>query len=590
MRKTLNINLGGIAFIIDENAFELLHNYLETLKAKFKNASERDEILNDIEARIAEMLNQKLGGSKEVISVEDVQYIIGIMGKPEDIAGEESPVESSAATTTSSPSYTYSSPVKRRLFRDPDDEKVAGVVSGLCHYFGINDPTWVRLAVVLLCFVSFGTVILVYILLALVIPKAQTSAEKLQMKGEPVNISTIEKEIKGAVNRAGESVNKFVREETFVQKLWGLVLTIAKGILKLIAAFIIFIGLIIIFALIAALFGVSVAGNAALAHAPHLLIENSTAISLLKVGLVFFIGAPVIALIYAALRMIFGRRTQAPWLKWVLIATWWAGIFLLGFGAYFTSQEFMTKATKNEEIALMQPVNGTLFVQLTDTLGNKISAEEEEDNNYNFNINQNGVVINGVSIDEMDRIPIGEPWLQLMPSPNDSFYVQKAITTRGKHKGDALTNSGYVIYNFSQKDTILNLPVYLELDKNGKYRFQEMKIRIAIPEGKHVSFADNIDHWRATVKGDGSFDDTYFANTTWTTQNGKVICVKGENHFNADEEKIEKEVEETIIKEEKKLNEEEGKLKDGEKKVEKKVIKIEKKTDKEDEDQSNEDF
>ena len=176
----------------------------------------------------------------------------------------------------------------------------------------------------------------------------------------------------------------------------------------------------------------------------------------------------------------------------------------------------------------MQPANGTLFVQLTDTLGNKLSSEDDDDENYNFNINQNGVVINGVSIDEMERIPIGEPWLQLMPSTNDSFYVQKSITTRGKHKGDALTNSGYVIYNFSQTDTVLNLPAYLELDKNGKYRFQEMKIRIAIPEGKHISFADNIDQWRATVKGDGSFDDTYFANTTWTTQNGKVICVKGE--------------------------------------------------------------
>ena len=92
---------------------------------------------------------------------------------------------------------------------------------------------------------------------------------------------------------------------------------------------------------------------------------------------------------------------------------------------------------------------------------------------------------------------------------------------------------------------MLNLPAYIELDKNGKYRFQEMKIRIAIPEGKSINFADNIDRWHATVKGDGSFDDTYFANTTWTVKNGKVICVKGENHFNAeDEEKIEKELEE----------------------------------------------
>jgi hypothetical protein len=123
-----------------------------------------------------------------------------------------------------------------------------------------------------------------------------------------------------------------------------------------------------------------------------------------------------------------------------------------------------------------------------------------------------------------------------MPSSNDSFYVQKIIGTRGRNKGDALTNSGYVIYNFSQTDTVLNLPAYLELDKNGKYRAQDLKLRIAVPEGKHIRFADNIDRWHATVKGDGSFDDTYFANTTWTTKNGKVVCVKGENHSNGEEE------------------------------------------------------
>ena len=99
MRKTLNINLGGMAFIIDENAFELLHNYLEALKRKFNNETERDEIMNDIEARIGEMLSQKLAGGKEVVSVEDVQTIMDAMGKPEDIAGEET---TGQATTTGS--------------------------------------------------------------------------------------------------------------------------------------------------------------------------------------------------------------------------------------------------------------------------------------------------------------------------------------------------------------------------------------------------------------------------------------------------------------------------------------------------------
>ncbi len=580
MRKTLNINLGGLAFIIDENAYELLHVYLESLKTKFKNEAGRDEILNDIEARIAEMLNQKLASRREVVGIEDVQYVTGIMGKPEDIAGEET--QTSPADNASQPENTLTGElVRRRLFRDPDDEKVAGVISGLCHYFGINDPTWVRLMVVLLCFVSFGTVVLVYILLAIVIPKAQTSAEKLQMKGEPVNISTIEKEIKGAVSRAGESVNRLVREQTFFEKFWGVSLTIITGLVKFIAGIIILAGFLVLVVLIAGLLGISFAGNNLFTHAPHLFIENSSALTFLKFGVALFIGAPVVAVIYAAMRLIFGKRTSAPMLKWILIAVWWIGVFMMSYGGFVIAKDFGTKATKNEEIALVQPPNGTLFIQLTDTLGNKISKDEDDDD-YNFNINQNGITINGVDIDELDRITIGEPALQLMPSLNDSFYIQKSIGTRGKNKGDALTNSGYVIYDISQHDTILSLPAYLELDKNGKYRFQDMKIRIAIPEGKFVSFADNLDRWAATVKGDNTYDDTYFANTTWTVKDGKVMCVKGENHFNA-EEKIEKEVEEVIEKHEKKIEEAEKKIEEAEKKIdeagkklEKKIIKIKK--------------
>ena len=124
MRKTLNINLGGLAFIIDENAFDLLHNYLEALKRKFGNESERDEIINDIEARIAEMLNHRLADRKEVVSVEDVQFVMDAMGKPEDIAGEEPGTSTSGASGTSAQSATAgASGPSKRLFRDPDDAR-----------------------------------------------------------------------------------------------------------------------------------------------------------------------------------------------------------------------------------------------------------------------------------------------------------------------------------------------------------------------------------------------------------------------------------------------------------------------------------
>lgn len=568
MKKTLNINLGGIAFIINEDAFDILHRYLEALKAKFKNDAEREEILNDIEARMADLLNQKLAGRKEVLSEDDVQYVIGIMGKPEDIAGEEEPVTTGSSNTeqpTSNTSSNTNTVVNKRLFRDADDAKVGGVISGLCHYFGINDPVWARLAVLLLCFVSFGTVILLYFLLVIIIPKALTSAEKLQMRGEPVNINTIEKEIRDAANRTGESVNKLVNQPNVFERLLHFFIEVMKFFLKIVAGFVIIVGLFVLGVLMLSFFGVAVAGSSMLTHAPHLLVDDPTTITLFNIGVGLFIAAPVIGIIYAAMRALLGaNRGRAPWLKWTLLAVWWIGVFMIIYSVGKNITSFRTTGTAHEKVAIMQPVNGNLVVQLTDTAGQKISADDDDEDN-NVNISFNGIYIGGSKLEDTDKLDIGEPSLQLMPSLNDSFYVEKIVSAQGETKGEGIRNGEFIFYSIGQTDTVVNLPARVYLNKNGKYRAQNVKIRIHIPEGKRVSFADNIDRWAATVKGDSNFDDTYFANTTWTTENGKVKCVKGENHFNEDDklevekiilEKKAKDVKEELEREAEKMKEE----------------------------------
>lgn len=585
MKKTLNINLGGLAFIINEDAFELLHRYLETLKAKFKDDGDRIEIMNDIEARMADLLNQKLAGKKEVLGVEDVEYVTGIMGKPEDIAGEEVNVttDGSSESDAAGNAYTYTQtnavPVNKRLFRDADDAKVGGVISGLCHYFGISDPVWARLAVVLLCFVSFGTVILLYLLLVIIIPKAITAAEKLQMKGEPVNINTIEREIRDAASRTSDSVNKLVNQPNLFERLLHYFVEVVKIVLKLIAGFIIVIGLFVLAVILLSFFGVAVAGNTMLSHAPHLLVDNPTTITIFNVGVALFIAAPLIALIYAALRAILGRnRGRAPWLKWTLLAAWWIGVFMIIYSVAQNVTNFRSTGTKHEQTAIMQPANGNILVQLTDTTGQKISADDDDEEN-DVNVNFNGIYIGGNRLEDIDKLDIGEPSLQLMPSQNDSFYVEKILSSQGESKTDGIKNTSFIGYNFSQTDTVVNLPARVYLDKNGKYRAQRVKIRIHIPEGKTVSFANNIDRWAATVKGDNSYDDTYFANTVWTVENGKVKCLKGENHYNEDESLNEKEdiIEEHVKQAKEELEEEGQKMKEDAEKHVKKIEKIIKK-------------
>lgn len=511
-----------MAFIIDENAFDLLYNYLETLKRKFKNEAERDEIMNDIEARIAEMLTQKLGDRKEVVSIDDATYVIGLMGKPEDIAGDEPEDETTSASSATQTTTTQR--VQKRLFRDPDDAKVSGVIAGLCHYFGINDPVWLRIAAVVLIPLTSGSIILVYLLMAIVVPKANTSAEKLQMKGEPINISTIEKEVKDAAGKFSATVTATFDSDDFFQRMWRYTSTGARIILKVFIAFIALCAIGALIAVFAAFAGFFAFGTTPLQGITGFVIDNPSTITWFSFGYLLFFGAPLVAIIYVCLRSIIGSSLRVKWLKWVLIALWVISIGLLTYSVGKVGFTFKESATVKDTYVLMQPAGNTLYVQLADSTGQGWShAEEDEDGDQT----DWTVLVNGQDIDDVKSLRIDEPELQLMPSDNDSFYVQKLVTSRGSSRQDAMKNARSVTYAFAQTDSTLNLSQYFELPKDkGKFRAQSVIIRLAIPKGKLVKFANNIDEWAAVVKGDNSYDATYFNNTTWTTtEQGRIKCL-----------------------------------------------------------------
>src|SRR5210317_94176 len=187
MNKTININLGGIFFHIDELAYQKLKLYLDAIRRSLSDDPQgRDEILNDIELRIGELLNKRITDPRQVVNENDIDEITKIMGKPEDYMVDEEMFDDS---NNYRPRGTG-----KRLFRDTEDKFLGGVCSGLAHYFGM-DTIWMRI-IWLILFFGFGLGLLVYILLWILIPSADTTTEKLQMKGEPVNISNIEKKIR----------------------------------------------------------------------------------------------------------------------------------------------------------------------------------------------------------------------------------------------------------------------------------------------------------------------------------------------------------------------------------------------------------
>jgi len=191
MNKTVNINLANRLFHIDEGAYLKLQRYLQSVKRSFANTPGSDEILADIEARIAELFYEKLENERQVITQKEVDEVIAIMGQPEDYIVDEDIFEDEPQTGKG-----FTEPKRtRKLYRDTDQKYVGGVSSGLAHYFNI-DPVWIRLLWVVLTIGSSGGFILLYGLLWLLVPEAVTTAQKLDMRGEDVNISNIERKVK----------------------------------------------------------------------------------------------------------------------------------------------------------------------------------------------------------------------------------------------------------------------------------------------------------------------------------------------------------------------------------------------------------
>ncbi len=193
MKITVSINIGGYSFNIDEDAYSELKIYLKSLELHFSGEESSSEILSDIEARMAELFRARLTAYKQVITIEDVRQVTAILGTPEDISDNEGP---SARDKFSSPGY-------HRMYRDPDHRIIGGVCSGMAAYWNI-DPLIVRIIFIVLAFAGIG--ILLYLILYIAIPEAKTTAQKIEMHGEPVNIHNIKDSVKEEFNRVRKNM------------------------------------------------------------------------------------------------------------------------------------------------------------------------------------------------------------------------------------------------------------------------------------------------------------------------------------------------------------------------------------------------
>ena len=195
MNKVMNINIGGSVFHVDEEAYEKLKSYLKQINRHFKNTRGGEEIIIDIESRIVELFQQKLSDKKEVITMEDVNEVIAIMGKPSEF-------EEETASDYSDPDVQQLG--RKRLFRDNDNRMIGGVCSGLAAYFRV-DTVWFRIGFVVATL--SGLSLLAYLILWAIIPPVRTISEKLEMQGDPVTISNIERSIRDEMNEIRDKLD-----------------------------------------------------------------------------------------------------------------------------------------------------------------------------------------------------------------------------------------------------------------------------------------------------------------------------------------------------------------------------------------------
>ena len=184
MKITVSVNIGGYSFNIDEDAYAELKRYLKSLELHFAGEESSSEILSDIESRIAELFRAKLTTYKQVINIDDVRSVIATLGNPEDFSDHD---DSTAGGKFARPGY-------HRMYRDTEHRIIEGVCAGMGAYWNI-DP-WIMRVIFIIAAIMGGMGVLIYLILYIVLPEAKTTSQKIEMKGEPVNIHNITQAVK----------------------------------------------------------------------------------------------------------------------------------------------------------------------------------------------------------------------------------------------------------------------------------------------------------------------------------------------------------------------------------------------------------
>jgi len=587
MNKTVNINLAGIFFHIDEDAYLKLQRYLEAIKRSFTDSQGRSEIIADIEARIAELFSERIQNEKQVVGVKLVDEVIAIMGQPEDYLVDDEIFEDEPKQH-----YKQKTTTSRRLFRDTDNSYVGGVSAGLGHYFGI-DALWIRIVWFLLIF-GAGTGFLLYILLWALIPEAKTTAEKLTMTGDPVNISNIEKKIKDGIDTVSETVKNvdlkkhgdklkegfdhvsdnisetvkgvnFQKQgsklksssQNFFDGIGSIIMFFLRVIAKFIGIILIIVGISALIAMIIALFTVGITD---VIHFPGMDFINASnaaniPIWLMSLLLFFAVGIPFFFIFYLGLKILVNNlKSIGNIAKFALLGLWIVSII----GLIITG---IKQATEQAYDANFTKVDDTLNIASGDTL--KIKMVGHDEYNKHLYSDNNGYRIS--STDDGNNIISTTDIRLTVKSTTDSLASIKIIAlARGSSYELARKRANEIKYNYSIVNNELKLDSYLITHASNKFSDQHIEVILYLPEGSIFIANSNTQNFRRYYKSSNEILKRGMENHFLKVKEDDVECLDCDDEIE-NEEFIEEtsEIIETITNKEKSevtisINEENG--------------------------------
>ncbi|MEZ4838786.1 PspC domain-containing protein [Flavobacterium sp.] len=526
MNKTVNINLGGLFFHIDEDAFQKLNRYFDAIKRSLSNSSGQDEIMKDIEMRISEIFTENKEADKHVINLKDVDAMIAVMGQPEDYR-----IEEEGETTQSN--FNTNSKSSKKLYRDIDKNILGGVSAGLGHYFGI-DALWIRLALVLIVIAGVGFPIFLYILLWILIPKAQTTTEKLQMTGEPVNLSNIEKKVREEFASLTDKVENADYEKmgnsakSGAEKVGSAIGEVFMTIFNIFAKFI---GAIIlmfsIFVLGAVIIGGFTFGSTTFVDMPWQSYYDAVIVSEFPIWLVVIlsilaIGIPFFFLLILGLKLLItNMKSIGNVAKYTLLALWLIAIaILISFGIkQATEIAYNGKIVQKETLNLIP--NDTLDIQF------KFNDYYAKDFHFNeFEVTQDE---NGNDIIYSNQISI-----ELIYTDEVQPYLQIEKRAEGKSITEAKKRAEKINYTFKFENNKLILDNYFITDLKNKYRNQEVELYLYLPEGTIVRPDDSVQRFDESNNG---FFNLHYSSDHYIYRVGKdqmkcLNCPIEENEYN----------------------------------------------------------